>query len=386
MKKAVQFGAGNIGRGFLGQLFCQSGYETVFIDIDKRIVDTLNQRQSYTIEIVGEKTQNITIDKVRAVNAKESNQVAEELKDADIAATAVGNAVLSQIAPLVAKGIEKRAEAGIKNPLNIIICENLLHASQIFREYILSHLEESHKNYLENNLGLVESVVSRMVPILPEEIRRKDPTFVRVEEYCTLPVDGKAFKGATPQIKGLAPSDNIKAYERRKLYTHNAGHAICAYLGYLKSYEYVWQSLKDPQIQKIVRGALEETSRALIQQEKFAPQEQWAHVEDLLQRFSNKALGDTVYRVGRDPLRKLAKGDRLIGSANLAEKYGIEPLNVCQGIAAALKYDYKEDPSAVKLQSYLKSKGVDWVLANICELDPESLIAKLVKRFYNSIV
>ena len=383
MKKAVQFGSGNIGRGFLGQLFCQSGYETVFIDIDKRVVDTLNQKQSYTIEIVGEKTQTITIDKVRALNAKELEQVAEELKDADIAATAVGNAALPQIAPLVAKGIERRVDSGVKKPLNIIICENLLHASRIFREYILSHLEDSYKAYVENNLGLVESVVSRMVPILPEKIRSKDPTFVRVEEYCILPVDGKAFKGATPQIKGLAPSDNIKAYERRKLYTHNAGHAICAYLGYLKSYEYVWQSLEDPRIQRIVRDALEETGRALIQQEKFAPKEQWEHVEDLLHRFSNKALGDTVYRVGRDPLRKLAKEDRLIGSATLAEKYGIKPRNVCQGIVAALKYDYEEDAQAVKLQSYLKSKGVDWVLANICEIDPEEQIGKLVKMYYN---
>ena len=382
MKKAVQFGAGNIGRGFLGQLFSQSGYETVFVDIDRRVVDALNQRRSYTIEIAEEKIQTITIDKVRAIHAEDSERVAEELKDADIAATAVGNAALPQIAPLVTKGIQRRADSESKYPLNIILCENLLNAAKIFREYVFSHLEESYQAYVEHNLGLVESVVSRMVPILPEEIRRKDPAFVRVEKYCTLPVDGTAFKGSTPEIKGMVLSPNIKAYERRKIYTHNAGHAICAYLGYLKGYTYIWESLKSPEIYRMVRDALKETGRALIEQEKFSPKEQWQHVEDLLQRFSNRVLEDTVYRVGRDPLRKLAKEDRLIGSATLAWKYKIEPLNVCKGIAAALKYDCKEDAQAVKLQSYLQSKGMDWVLSSVCELEPEGKIGKLVKQFY----
>ncbi|HPP75292.1 MAG TPA: mannitol-1-phosphate 5-dehydrogenase, partial [Armatimonadota bacterium] len=51
MKKAVQFGAGNIGRGFIGQLFHESGYEVVFVDVVPDVVRLLNEQRCYTLRI-----------------------------------------------------------------------------------------------------------------------------------------------------------------------------------------------------------------------------------------------------------------------------------------------------------------------------------------------
>ncbi|MDO9463861.1 MAG: mannitol-1-phosphate 5-dehydrogenase [bacterium] len=379
MKKAVQFGAGNIGRGFIGQLLFQSGYETTFIDVNEEVISAINRVGSYKINIVGEMASSLKVRNIKAINARDTEAVTSELVSADVAVTAVGNSVLEKIAPLIASGLAERKKKNIEKPLNIIICENLLGAGQVLRKLVLESLDKTLWDYAKRNLGLVESVVSRMVPVVPRNISEKDPLYIAVEEYCTLPVDREGFIGEIPDIKGMVPYENIDAYEERKIYTHNAGHSICAYLGYQKGYEFVWEALEDKEIYSVVTGALRETGEALIKKHGFNSQKHYEHVDDLLSRFANKALGDTICRVGRDPIRKLGPNDRLIGSAKLVSEYGIKPVNICKGIAAALKYDYSEDPSACRLANSIKQKGIDFVFKNICKIDPQSKIAKLVK-------
>ncbi len=379
MKKAVQFGAGNIGRGFIGQLLFQSGYETTFIDVNDEVVSAINQKGFYTINIVGKRPSSINVQNIRAINARDTKAVALELVSADIAVTAVGNSVLEKIAPLIADGLAERKKKNVEKPLNIIICENLLGASNVFRKLVLESFDKTLWDYAKRNLGLVESVVSRMVPVVPQDISEKDPLYIAVEEYCTLPVDRKGFIREIPDIKGMVSYEDIAAYEERKIYTHNAGHSICAYLGYQKGYKFIWEALEDKEIYSVVTEALRETGEALIKKHGFNSQKHYEHVDDLLYRFANKALGDTICRVGRDPIRKLGQNDRLIGSAKLALEYNIEPISICKGIAAALKYDYSQDSSACQLSNSIKQKGIDWILKNICKIDSQGKIAKLVK-------
>jgi len=380
MKKAIQFGAGNIGRGFLGQLFSESGYEVIFVDIDKRVLESLNKNNSYLLKIVGDNPKDITVRNVRAVDSRDVDKVAAEIKTADIMATAVGVNVLKKIAPVIAQGIKRRADAEIIQPLNIIICENLLNAGEVFKEYIKQHC--SCFEYIDSHIGFVESVVSRMIPIVPDEIKRRDPTLVMVEEYSILPVGRIGFKGKTPLIKGMVVYDNIKAYEEQKLFIHNMAHAMCAYLGYLKGYEYIWQAIKDKEINSKVRMALQESGTALIKKHGFTQEEIGEHIEDLLTRFANKALGDTIYRVGRQPLRKLGSGDRLVGAAHLALEYSVVPENISSGIAACLMFNYSLDEEAVKLTLLLKNKGVAETLKKVSGLAPSSQLAKLITKEY----
>ncbi|MEA3485196.1 MAG: mannitol-1-phosphate 5-dehydrogenase [Candidatus Aerophobetes bacterium] len=380
MKKAIQFGAGNIGRGFLGQLFNQSNYETVFVEIRKDIIACLNREHSYQLKIVGRHPHQLIIDKVRAVDGEDKFQVAQEIREADIMATAVGARNLPFVASLVAKGMRQRADFGVKKPINLIICENLPRASNIFKKYLLREIESEYRDYLDSHLGLVEAVVSRMVPVIPPEIRKKNPTFIMVEEYSVLPVDKKGFKGEIPKIKGMAPYENLHPYEEQKLFIHNTGHAICAYLGYLKGYKYIWQAIEDNQIRKIVQRALEESGKALIKKHGFTLAEQHSHIEDILERLANRALGDTIARVGRDPIRKLGPDERLIGSAKLALQYGIIPENISKGIASALFFDREDDEEAKRLTRMRKKEGINAVLKKVCRIDPEGTLGRLIKK------
>lgn len=385
MLKAVQFGAGNIGRGFTAQLFTESGYEVVFVDIADPVVGLINNKKSYPIEIVGDGAETVTIKNIRAVNSKDIDSVASEIQNAPIVCTAVGVNVLKFIAPAIAAGIKLRAEGGVESPLNIIICENLLHASDILKGYILAELPDSLKDYVDSHVGFVESVVSRMVPVMTEEDRKKDPLRVVVEAYKTLPVDKKGFVGPIPEIAGFSPYDNFEGYVERKLFTHNLGHASAAYLGYLKGYHYIYQAVADPEIRDRVNHVLGETGKALIQKWGFTPEEHQAHIDDLLKRFANAALGDTVARVGRDPIRKLGPNDRIIGGAKLAASYGIEPQNTCLVAAAALLYDNPEDDAAVKVQSIIRDAGVLGVLEGVCGLDPKGALASEIEAQFNKL-
>jgi len=382
MKKAVQFGAGKIGRGFLAQLYHQSGYKVVFVDVIKEMVDEINRRGEYFIHIAKIPPDKILIRDIEAIWAGDERAVAETLAEADIASTAVGVHNIGTVAPLLAQGMMRRKELGVKKPLNVIVCENMLKASEVLFEAVLEHTKEEDRDYVKEKLGCVESVVSRMVPVITPEEAAGDKLYIRVEEYSILPADKRAFKGDIPQIQGMIPYDNLYAYEERKLFTHNAGHAVAAYLGYIKGYKYMWEVMEDAQILEHTRAAMWESGEALIKKHGFLRQEYNEHVEDLLARFANKALGDTVARVARDPIRKLGPQDRLVGAARLAESFGVLPENLALGIGAAFLYNDGNDQEAVRLQQMITEKGIERVMEEICGIKPQEKLGQLVLEKY----
>lgn len=385
MRKAIQFGAGNIGRGFAGQLFSESGFEVVFVDVVRELVDLINQRRSYPIRMACDQPWTVTINNVRAVSGLDIPAVAEEIKTADLMCTAVGVNVLPRIAPTIAAGVKARAEAGIDKPINIIICENLQNMGPFLKAEVKKALPEEYHSYLEDKIGFVESVVGRMVPVMSAEQKREDPLLVIVEPYKHLPISKAAIKGEWNDIANIEPADNFQSFVDRKLYAHNAGHATAAYLGYLKGYKFVWEAMGDEQIAKDVRAAMEETGRALVKKYNLDPNVHQAHVDDLLNRFANAALGDQVARVGGDPMRKLGPSDRLVGGAKLVEECGMFPEHMCRAIAAALLFDLPTDPTAPKVQQILKERGVAGALSEISKLPEDSEITKEVIKQYDDL-
>lgn len=393
---AVQFGAGNIGRGFLGELFHASGYRTVFVDVDPALVDALNRRGAYEVHhITNEGDAPVGISGVSALGAADLQAVARAVAGASVACTAVGVRALKAVAPALAQGILLRVRQGIEAPLNVITCENLVGAGCVLRDLVWAEIASPAgaasqagagaaarpplgRAEFEARFGFVEAVVSRMVPIVPDDVRRRDPLWIACEPYARLPVDARAFRGPVPRIAGLEPVASILAYQRRKLASHNMSHAVAAYLGYQAGCEFIWQAIADASIAGAVRGAMDETGRALVSRFGFDPAEQRAYQEDLLGRYGNRALGDQVRRVAADPLRKLGPEDRLIGSARLCFEEGVDPRFVVAGIRAALGYNNADDAGAVRLQEMLASRGREAVLRDVCGLSTgEPLYARL---------
>ena len=386
MPSSVVFGAGNIGRGFIGQLFSESGYEVIFVDVDEPLIDLLNARGSYTIRLVdNDLAEELTIAPVRALRAGNVDAVAQALAEASIAATAVGVRALPYVAPVVAAGIARRAEAGVETPLNLILCENLKGAAAAFRGMVAEHLPVEFHGYLAERVGFVDTVIGRMVPPLTPEMHAQDPTLIVVEPYKELPVDREGLVEPVPAIVGMEPCDTFGAYTARKLYIHNCGHAVLAYLGYLAGHEYGYQALVDPAIRAQFDAALGESKASIVA--VYGVEMAWldAHIADLTRRFANRALGDTILRLGRDPARKLSPTDRLVGAARLAEQAGVTPNALSRAIAAGYCFDDPRDSLAVALQERIAAEGFDVVLADVSGIQPDEPLAALVREHYRTL-
>ncbi|MFO7973613.1 MAG: mannitol-1-phosphate 5-dehydrogenase [Candidatus Hydrogenedentota bacterium] len=378
MKRALQFGAGNIGRGFLGQLYYESGYATTFVDVLDNVVQALNERGGYPLRIVDEEPQTLDIRNVSALHAADTDAVAQAIAEADIAATAVGVNVLPKVAPTIAQGIEKRYAEASAPPLNFIVCENLIDAGPFLREKVREHLAPAFHGVLDEEVGFVEASIGRMVPIMTEKERAEDPLLICVEAYCDLPVDKDAFKGPIPELKNLQPKADFGAYVERKLFVHNLSHATAAYLGYLRGHEYIWQTMEDEKTLASMKAATNESCEGLARKWDMDRGELDAHAKDLAKRYRNKALGDQVRRIAADPVRKLGPNDRLIGAGRMCIEQGIAPEHIAFAAAAAMRYDHPADGAAERLQIMRKYGGIEAVLREICDLDPASELARLI--------
>jgi mannitol-1-phosphate 5-dehydrogenase len=381
VKRAVIFGAGNVGRGFMGQLFSESGYEVTFVDIDRPLLDALNARHAYTVCLVdNEGERDVLVGRVRALHAEQQDAVIEAVSQAELMATAVGARALPHIAPHIAAGVGRRAAAGLETALNCIVCENLKGAARTLRGLVEEHLSAGERAYLSDHVGFVDTVIGRMVPPLTPELRAQDPSLIRVEPYKELPVDSEGFVGPVPQVTAMEARDNFAVYTARKLYVHNCGHAVLAYLGYLQGCTYGYEALADPEIDAVLRAAWQESIAGQVA--RYGVEAEWLqrHAEELHRRFANRALGDTVYRLGRDPIRKLGPEDRLVAPARLAEAAGVRPQALAQVIAAALRFDPPQDSVALALQERLSTAGVDAVLADVCHIAPDEPLAALIRQ------
>jgi mannitol-1-phosphate 5-dehydrogenase len=386
MKIAVQFGAGNIGRGFMGQLFWESGHKTVFVEYNKELVQLLNEAGKYPLRLLdaySKKEIDLTIDNYEAVTTEEQEKVAEIFAKADIAGTAVGVRNLEAITPLVVAGIKKRKSVN-NTPVDIYLCENMYGAGEKLKNNVFKLLTPAEKEWADKNIGFVGTSVARMVPAADKRFAKEGPLFVVADSYHKLPYDKLAQRAQTPSIEGIKGVYNIKAEFARKLHTHNLGHAAMGYLGYLKGYTYVDEPFNDKFLLKIFNGALEETAQALVRKYPLDIQED-EHFEirkDVVVRFGNPMLMDALTRVAADPIRKLGNNERIIGSAKLCKEFEISTKNIEYICGAAYCYDYPEDPSAVKLQSVIKSKGIEAAVEEISGVNSSSEFGKGIVSSY----
>ncbi|MFJ6313972.1 mannitol-1-phosphate 5-dehydrogenase [Pseudarthrobacter oxydans] len=376
--KAVHFGAGNIGRGFVGLLLHDAGYEVVFADVAEELIAQLAAANSYSVHEVGENPAVRTVNNFRALNS--TTQEAEligEIATADIVTTAVGPHILKFVAPAIAKGIAAR-DAGLA-PLQVMACENAINATDILAKEVVSQ-PGAAAGALDGKAVFANTAVDRIVPN-QEAGQGLDVT---VETFYEWVIDRTAFAGAALAIPGATFVDDLSPYIERKLFTVNTGHASAAYFGFEAGLEKISEAMADQDVAEDVRAVLEETKQLLVSKHGFSNDEQEAYVQKILVRFSNPYLPDTVNRVGRAPLRKLSRHERFIGpAAELAER-GIVPEALLGAIAAALRFTDPADAEATELAGILASSSPADATARITGLEPDhplfNAVATLVEE------
>jgi mannitol-1-phosphate 5-dehydrogenase len=380
MNKAIQFGAGNIGRGFIGAVLSEAGYQVVFADVVPDLLEKINSRKAYTVHVTDKDSRDIQISNVSAVNSG-SDDVVKEIVTADIVTTAVGLRILKFVAPAVAKGMVARKAAKVEKPLNIIACENGLLATSQLKELVFAQLDPQTAEWSKTHVGFVDCAVDRIVPPVHCEI----PLDVAVEEYFEWDVQKSAFAGPVPQIKGMTPVDNLEAYIERKLFTLNTGHATAAYIGKLKGYGTIGESIADPKIFSIVKEAMQQSGLGLIKKFGFDHDKHFAYIEKILTRFQNPYLKDDVDRVGREPLRKLAPNDRLILPMMTTKGYGYPYDKLLLSIGAALHFDNPQDPQSVEMLKAIAESGLEETIVKYTGIAAGDPVIKEIEAAYRKV-
>lgn len=318
--QAVIFGAGSVGRGFIGQLFCEAGWGVTFVDVAPTLIDALASDGCYPhVTVSTSASVRTVISPVTAIAAGDVDATVAALVAADAAATAVGARVLGFVAPVLAQAIAARIERG-KPPLNVLLCENLHGAADVVRAMLEQQLPDLPAAVLDANVGLLETSIGRMIPVPDPATLASEPTVIFAEPYKQLPYDVAAVRGAPLDVPGLVanPSVPFAFFGDRKLYIHNMGHVMTAYLGERAGVETIAEAIAIPALRLLVRAAMVESAVALAGAYDVPLSSLLDHVDDLIHRFGNTALGDTVERVGRDPIRKVAAGDRILGAYTTA--------------------------------------------------------------------
>lgn len=375
MKQAVHFGAGNIGRGFIGALFSESGYHVTFVDIADHIIKQLNEQKQYQVKLATGEQETTTITNVAGLNnMSQEEEVIEAIRNTTYVTTAIGPNILPRIAPLIARSISERVLHS-DEALYVIACENQIGATDILKAHILDNLDEDTKEKLEGRVYFFNSAVDRIVPI-QEDNNSLD---VLVEPYYEWVVETKKD---IPAVEGMTIVPELAPFIERKLFTVNTGHAVIAYFGYLNGKRTIDKTLADSQIAEQVQATLNETGAYLVKQYGLNKEEHLKYIQKIINRFKNPYLNDGVTRVGRAPIRKLGPEDRLIRPATEAYKAGLSFTNLAKAIAAALLFDYQEDEEAVKLQADIKEKGVAQVLADLSNLPKNGDITLEVVKQY----
>ncbi len=365
----AQFGAGKIGRSLVGQLFTRAGWDVVFLDVDEAVVDALNARRGYRIEIrddglpEGEPVV-VEVRNVSGISVRDRDAALGCLARADLAGTSVGAANLPDVCALLAEALPLRDRT-----LPVMLCENLHGAGKAARRYVGERFAD--------RAAFVEAAISKMAPLTPEALRQKDPLLTLAEAYNTLYLDAEAYPGVPPVVPGVAWRGDFGAYVERKLYLNNFGHAVAAYHGFLAGKTAIHECMEDRAVRGEVAACMMEAARGLAARHArvFTFDENRAWMDDLLRRFGNRALGDTVFRVGRDLRRKYARDDRMLGTLRMLRDENAGYRRTARAVAAGLFFAAADESGGreagdAEIVGMARERGVREVLVGVGKLDP----------------
>ncbi|KAK4692422.1 mannitol-1-phosphate 5-dehydrogenase, partial [Lecanoromycetidae sp. Uapishka_2] len=382
--KAVHFGGGNIGRGFVAEKLCQSGYEVVFVDVMDKLIEQLQTTKSYTVTEIGGKEDKVnTISNYRAINSKthEADAV-EEIATADLVTCAVGPNILKFIAPVIGKAIDKRTHS---TPLAVIACENMIGATDKLAEFIkdAKNTPQDRLSSVHDRARFANSAIDRIVP-------GQDPDAglnVKIESFYEWVVEQKPFAPhGPPKVAAIHWVDDLVPFIERKLFTVNTSHAAAAYYGRRLGKRTIHEAMADPKIKEHVHDCLTETSHLIVTKHGITKKEQEDYVEKIIDRISNPHLEDVVERVGRAPLRKLGRNERFVGPAHhLAERN--EKYTALLGAMeqAFMFLNVGGDDESAELAKLLHENDSIYIVEKVCGLEKSDKMFDKVKAVVDKV-
>ncbi len=386
--RVVIIGGGKLGCGYLVPLFVDAGAEVV---LGCRSAQTASRAAAgWKVRVTGTGQPARTVTPQAAISTSDVELV-EAVAEADLVVLSVGVGRVAEAAEQLVPGLAARSR-----PVDLWLIENANCTAPV-RRALLRRAQA---------LGVTLPPIGVAGAVATVAVGRGSwdqpgtPEFVG-DRFRTLEVDATALRGPVPLLSGVRTTRQYLARLHEKLYVFNAGHALTAYLGWLRGHATLAEATADPYVRTIVAGALLEARRATLSGYPSllrggpldVSRDVYQPVAEALDRYSDRELADPIARVARQPLRKLAPNDRLLGPVELMRRHFDRiPAHFALGVAAALLYGFGDDSVAAaddqagRLRLMLSKLGVSAVLSSVCELPAGDPFGQAVAQRYQGFV
>lgn len=355
MSKIAIIGAGKTGRGFIARLLQEAGKEIVFVDKDEELIKQLKGKKEYEVRFFGGVREPYKVNSFEAFTW-EMEEVKEVFAEAELIFVSVGGQNLKDVGAELSKVLAEEKH------YYIVTAENASKPSQTLKETVG-----------KENVTVSESTVF-CTTIEDGGIH------INSENYPYLQCNAELLEGYVPDAKTIKVISDFSNFLTRKLYTYNAASCVIAYLGWKKGYTNYADAANDEEILELLDKNYEITNRVLCKEFGYEEQDQKEFALLSKNKFCDRTIVDTVARNARDPQRKLAKDERIMGPIKLMYKYGEDASVLEQTAAAAILYDNDGEDVWKKIKA---EKSVEEILTDICGLEKGNVSYKNILKYIN---
>jgi mannitol-1-phosphate 5-dehydrogenase len=399
MNRVVIIGPGRLGCGYLTPLFQSAGWDVVLAARDETSAGRIRCCDRFAVRITappganggangdgsangddGKHESERILVKTPPVVAIDSPELVEAVADADLVCTSVGVGNVRSLARPLARACAGRPH---DRSLDVWTVENGDCAGELEDAV---RAAAAAAGLAVPPIGFGGAIANVAVAQGSWRTAEGSPEFLG-DSFRSLVVDERRLFAGIPSLPGVQATRSFLEHLHEKLYVFSTGHAICAYLGRLRGHSTIADAAADPSLRPLIAGSMLEARKALLAEHPSLGTDLHGRVAEALARFGDRELADPIVRVAREPIRKLAPGDRLLGPAELIERStGRIPKYLALAVAAALLYRDDDDEQSLRLGALLERDGVIAVLRAVCGLAPNRPFAQAVAARYRAFI
>lgn len=390
--EVVIIGAGNSGRGMLGEMFYNDGqYHVVFADIDSELVNGLRKQGYYHVEMTNLASCASIIKEIKDFEIidvnKEHDEYIKKLASVKLICTALkANGFDLAIKHLI-EMIRLRKQLNINEKVYITLGANYVGLYEYFDEAIKKELNNDELDYYKEYIILVMSIVNRK-NLKPFTLRDNDKYFIEGDDKPVLRVERSAVQSLEPMPKFFKLEDNLSAAMAVKIWSGNVVQCSMAFVALSKGMRKTIEAVYDKQSHDLACQAAIEAIYGV--DSEFGIKE---NIEEKALKsvdvFKNAKFSDDLYRIARQPIRKIGYNDRFIGPARMALKHGKLPVYICKCMAYVFFIDIPCDNDFKELKQSVNDIGIKDTAIKYCGLNPndsnENKILELICSSYEEL-
>jgi len=392
MQEVMVVGCGRSGRGMIGEMAYSYGIKPIFCDINSKLIEGLKKQGYYSVNMsnLAKQTSKETV--VDCFDTIDVTNNYREYIEKMATSKYVFSALLPDDFPAFSKAIYDnyvyRKEHKITNNQYIFLGANYVGMRQKVEGFI-SHYLKDGENLNENNCYVLMSLVNRK-NLLPEDAETNPDKYRIVgDDKPVLKVDDFDKLMAEDDIPGFMRFEaNLDGGMAIKIWTGNVVQCTMAFVALDKNMQYTDEAVEDPEASLTAYYASKEAYSA-VKLEYNAPERDEAGTIHSVTLFRNPSFRDSLYRITREPKRKLKKDDRFVGPALCCLRHNILPYYIALGLAYGYKYYNPKEADTIEINNYIKENGIEKAVEKYSQLDvnvkDEKILLDLVVAHYNRI-